>query len=263
MSNESPSLIERREYKYLIDVETAARVRHAVAPFCALDPFAASSPTRSYTIDTLYFDTSALSLFWANDAELVDRIKMRVRTYPDAPNSPVFFEVKRRINDVISKSRGRVPASQWAALLANPAAPIPPNVEGKDRAAVERFVSLARTLHIRPVTLVRYCREPYVSTVDDYARVTFDTNIRARPVDCLTFTPAGAPWRALDDAVLQRSITSLVVLELKFTNHVPLWLVGVAKRLGLVRRAYSKYGCSVRAFYEPMAGRVPRVRGWE
>lgn len=262
MSNESPSIIERREYKYLIDGEMAERVRRAIAPFCVLDPFAARSRTRQYTIDTLYFDTPGLGLFWANDHEQVDRIKMRVRTYADAPGSPVFFEVKRRINDVISKSRGKVPRDQWAAMLRDPAAPIPAQIVGKDRAAVERFLSLARTLHVRPITLVRYCREPYVSTIDDYARVTFDTHIRAHPMDQLSFEPDGSGWRALDDALMQRSLSSLVVLELKFTNLVPLWLVNVAHRLGLVRGAYSKYGCSIRAFYEPMAGRVPRAGGW-
>ena len=38
---DSPSIIERREYKYLIDARTVAQVRAAIAPFCKLDPFAA------------------------------------------------------------------------------------------------------------------------------------------------------------------------------------------------------------------------------
>ena len=39
---------------------------------CRPDPWA-RSPARRYTIDSLYFDTSDLRLFWANDHELVDR----------------------------------------------------------------------------------------------------------------------------------------------------------------------------------------------
>lgn len=263
VATDSPSIIERREYKFLIDRETAARVRSAIAPFCALDPFAASSPTRTYAIDTLYFDTPDLSLFWANDAELVDRVKLRVRSYADVPTSPMFFEVKRRINDVISKSRGKVSRSAWHALLADDSAPIPASVAGKDRVAVERFLALSRSMHVRPFTLVRYQREPYFSTIDDYARVTFDTNIRAHRVDRLTFEPDGSCWRALDDAVTQRAMSSSIVLELKFTNNVPRWLVNIARGLGLVRGAYSKYGNSIRAFYEGAEPRSARiVGGW-
>lgn len=261
MSSASPNIIERREYKYLIDRATVAAVREAIRPFCVLDPFAAQSPTHTYCIETLYLDTDELSLFWANDHEQVDRVKVRVRRYADKPSSPIFFEVKRRINDVIAKSRGKVSPAVWRELLANPGAPIPAEVGGKDRMAVERFLAIHRSMHLRPFTLVRYQREPWMSTVDDYARVTFDTWIQAHSLDSLTFEPDGGRWRALDDAIMQRTLDSLVVLELKFTNHVPLWLVNITRSLGLVRGAYSKYGNSIRAFHQPIDLRTPRMAG--
>jgi SPX domain protein involved in polyphosphate accumulation len=263
MSGQSATMIERREYKYLIDRSTMEGIRAAIRPYCQIDENAAKSPTRTYTIDTLYFDTPDLSLFWANDHEQVDRFKMRIRSYADAPKAPMFLEVKRRINDVIAKSRGKVHRSQWAQLMADPAAPIPESVAGKDRWAVERFLSLARTLHIRPFTLVRYQREPYFSVIDDYARVTFDTNIRAHRMDRLSFEPDGRNWRNLDDTEIQRSQHSMIVLELKFTTHVPLWMVSLARRFGLVRSGYSKYGNSIRAFYQPVDNRTFHLsRGW-
>jgi hypothetical protein len=259
----SPNIIERREYKFLVDRTTAAAVRAAIRPFCVLDPHAAQSPLRTYTIETLYLDTPDLSLYWANDHEQVDRVKVRVRRYAEKPGGPVFLEVKRRINDVIAKSRGRVPSEAWAALLADPATPLPVEVTGRDRAAAERFLAIHRSMHLRPFTLVRYQREPWISTIDDYARVTFDTWIQAHTLDSLTFQPDGGRWRALDDAVLQRTRDSLVVLELKFTTRVPLWLVNITRSLGLVRGAYSKYGNSIRAFHQPVDIRVPRlVGGW-
>lgn len=261
--SESATVIERREYKYLIDQRTAAGLRAAIQPFCQLDAFAARSPHRTYTIDSLYLDTPDLTLFWANDHEQVDRFKLRVRGYAEAPGSPVFFEVKRRINDVISKSRGKVSRAQWAALLADRSAPIPDAIRGRDRAAVERFVTLARTLRAQPITLVRYHREPYFSTIDDYARVTFDTNIRAQRMERWSFEPDEHRWRALDDAVTQRALDSMVVLELKFTTCVPLWMVNLTRRFGLVRGAFSKYGTSVRAHYGAVDSRVCRwAGGW-
>jgi hypothetical protein len=261
----TPTLIERREFKYLIDARTVAGIREAVRPFCSLDPYAAGSPTRRYTIDSLYLDTSGLSLFWANDHEKVDRFKLRIRTYPESPTSPVFFEVKRRFNDVISKSRGKVARDQWAALAADPAAPIPANVTGKDRMAVERFLALARSMHVRPFTIVRYQREAYVSRVDDYARVTFDTNIRAWATDKMSYEAPTRGWRALDDAVAQRGrgFASLTVLELKFTSAVPIWMSRMVERFGLHRGAFSKYGNSIRAYYVAGDARTARhAGGW-
>lgn len=257
----STNVIERREYKYLIDPEKAAQVRRAIRPFCDLDPFAARNPRGSYTIESLYLDTRDLRLFWANDHELCDRVKVRVRGYAEAPKSPMFFEVKRRINDVIRKTRGRVPRTRWAELLADPASPIPSEIVGKDRAAVERFLSLIRTMHLRPFTLVRYEREPHFSRIDDYVRVTFDTHIRAQVMSHLSFESSERGWRALDDAVTQRTLDSLIVLELKFTTMVPIWLSHIVERLDLTRRSFSKYGTSIRAFYQPQGRRRPALHG--
>jgi hypothetical protein len=173
----------------------------------------------------------------------------------------VFFEVKRRVNDVILKSRGKVARDRWATLIADPKASIPASVGGKDRAAVERFLSMARGQHMRPFTLVRYEREPYFSTIDDYARVTFDTRIRAQPTDRASFDAPPRSWRALDDAVMQRAGDSMIVLELKFTTQVPLWLVRIVERLGLFRRSFSKYGNSIRAHYQPIELRTARLAG--
>ena len=254
----SVNVIERREYKYLIDAPTAAALRAAIRPFCAIDPWAAKNPRGCYTIESLYLDTPDLALFWANEHEQLDRIKMRVRGYAGVAGSPVFFEVKRRVHDVILKTRGKVPRALWTAILADPAAPIPDAVAGKDRLAVERFVTIARTMHLRPFTLVRYEREPYFSTIDDYARVTFDTHIRAQVMQRLSFDSNERGWRALDDAITQRTLDSLIVLELKFTTAVPLWMSNIVQRLGLSRRSFSKYGTSIRAFYSPIDSRTAR-----
>jgi hypothetical protein len=261
MSMVTANVIERREFKYLIDADMAARVRAAIRPFCELDPWAAKNPRGNYTIESLYLDTSELSLFWANEHEQVDRVKVRVRGYAEAPNSPVFFEVKRRVNDVILKTRGKVHRDRWTQLLTDPAAPIPADVGGKDRAAVERFLSLVRSQHMRPFTVVRYEREPYFSKIDDYARVTLDTCIRAQPTDRPGFDMPARYWRALDDAVTQRALYSMIVLELKFTTAVPLWLVHIVKRLGLIRRSFSKYGTSIRRHYNPVDFRTAKFAG--
>jgi len=190
-------IIERREFKYLIDELTAARVREAIRPFCELDPHAAVQPSGRYLIDNCYFDNSSFALYRANVISLVDRYKVRVRAYPPHDDGPLFLEVKSRGNDVISKSRAPVSRDIWASLVAEPFAPIPPEISGPQRAAVEKFLALVQINHLRPVTLVRYEREPHVSRVDAYARVTIDRSVRNKALTRPSFDAGpggGAGW---------------------------------------------------------------------
>ena len=216
-------------------------IREAVRPFCALDAFA--GPEGCYTIDSLYFDTPDMKLYHATVYEVVDRFKLRARTYPGSPGSPVFLECKRRYNDVISKTRGKV-KGDWAALIDDSTGK---SVAALSDSAVERFVALYHTHHFQPCVVVRYEREAWVSTVDEYARVTFDQHVRCQRMDTLSLDCEDDRWRAADDGVLMKTPTSLTVLELKFTSHVPSWLISLVKRFDLTRRSFSKYGCSVQA----------------
>lgn len=245
--------IERREYKYLIDAPTLVAVRQALAPYCQLDRYAASAPQGRYTIESLYFDSPSLSLFRANQISLVDRIKLRVRHYPGATEGPVFLEVKRRINDVISKTRAAVPAAHWAALLDDPNPARFAALDPADRAAAERFVACQHRHGAQAAMLVRYEREAWVSRIDDYARVTFDEHIRSQPHQQLSFSGNARGWRGVDNPLMQRSAAPLSVLELKFTAAVPRWMTALVQRCGLFRCGFSKYGTSVLTWHS--AGR--------
>ena len=236
--------IERREYKYLIDGDTAAGIREALLPFCEIDPYAQDRPGGRYAIESLYLDTPDLQLFHANATERVDRVKMRIRTYPETPGAPFFFEVKRRVNDVIVKTRGRAP-SDWRRLFEEPLCPVPLARGGREGAAIERFVAIARSYNLQPTALVRYEREPYASTIDDYARVTFDRRIVSQLAEDYSFTHEPRGWRANDNAELAGHTASPTILELKFTAALPSWMMHIVQRFDLMRRAFSKYGTSI------------------
>ena len=255
----SAELIERREFKYLIDERTAARVRDAIRPFCDRDPHAAKHPSGRYLIDSCYFDDAAFSLYRANLISLVDRYKVRVRTYPPYKGGPVFFEVKSRYNEVISKTRGLVPGDLWESLVSDPSARIPEKWDGARRVAVEKLMALVQINHLRPVTLVRYEREPFVSQIDDYARVTFDRSIRSKALNRASFDTGDRGWRWMDNAVMQRMGEALTVLELKFTSAVPCWMSNVVRNFELHRLSFSKYGTSVKTWHNHPLRRIPAM----
>ncbi|MEC9073143.1 MAG: polyphosphate polymerase domain-containing protein, partial [Myxococcota bacterium] len=249
----SPQLIERREFKYLISPLVAARVREAIKPFCILDPFAARQPTGNYTIRSLYLDTPDFALHRANEQEIRNRFKLRVRSYPGVEGSAVYFEVKRRFLDVIVKERGQAP-SDWGAILEGE-----PGADELKTPACHSFVSLVRSHGCRPTVMVEYEREPHVSTIDDYARVTFDSGIRCQPALGTTLNVEEERWRNVDGREDFHDSRDLLVLELKFTERVPTWLVNIVRRLELDRRAFSKYGRSIEAWSQtPLIERVSR-----
>lgn len=251
--------IERREYKYLLTEAQVVRVRDAIRPFCALDPYAATATGHRYTIESLYLDTPDLGLYRANDLELVDRFKLRVRRYPDAPKSPLFLEVKSRYHDTIIKSRGKVGAD-WAELVRDP---FVSRARLGTGTAAERFVTRLHQIGARPTIVVRYKREAWASVVDDYARVTFDTRIAGHLADPdgWHFDYDPSKFRRCDDATGVRDDQTRTILELKFTTHAPRWMMSLVERLDLMRRAYSKYGRCLEATLIPEDIRTP-ARIW-
>jgi hypothetical protein len=252
-----PLRIERREYKYLLDETLVTRVRASIRPYCVLDPYAVSAPRNRYTIESLYLDTPDLALYRANELERVSRFKLRIRRYPDAPKSPFFLEVKGRYHDTIAKSRGLVGAD-WASYMD----PFVSTEKVAHAPAIRRFVTHVHAVGARPTCLVRYKREAWASTIDDYARVTFDTAICGQLVapDAWHFDADPRAFRACDDPEGVRDVATRTILELKFTARVPRWMVTLVERLGLERRAFSKYGRVLQATLVPESLRTPARR---
>lgn len=236
---------ERREFKFLIDEARVSRVREMIRPFCELDPFAASQPDHKYSIESIYFDTPNLALFRANELEMSERYKLRIRSYPDVEGSPAFFEVKRRYNDVIVKDRGKAPRD-WVRAVEQPGWFPGDSEGGRLSPAAEAFLARVRAKGCRPICTVDYQREAWASTVDDYARVTFDGHIRCQAVDSPRFGARPGSWTGVDHAHPYWAGTrSAMVLELKFTRAVPSWMVNIVRSLELSRASFSKYGRSV------------------
>ena len=251
--------LHRREYKYIIDEGTADRVRRYMDGICSLDPYAATGGGR-YVCDTLYLDTLQLDLYRATIENEPDRYKLRIRAYPEAPTAPVFLEVKRRVDEVIIKTRGKVVPAHWQQVVETGTLD---GVALDQHHAVENFLSHQRTLvrgPVVPAVLVRYEREPYTSRIDHYARVTFDRKLCYQPQRRLALVPEHDQWTYVDDPVSMRGAPaqSMVVLELKFATPVPGWMRRMVQALELTRLAFCKYGRAVDSVLHRPRGREPR-----
>jgi hypothetical protein len=164
------------------------------------------------------------------------RYKLRVRTYDDHPEAPVFFEIKHRINDTVVKERGIVHRSAVDSLLAG-RMPTPDDMaaSGRDHLeAVEHFSQLMHELQATPRARVRYWREPWVSRVDANVRLTFDRDVLVSPV-----AGTGELWASTANPA--RPFGDSVILEIKFTGRAPAWLHDLTRISGLRRSSAAKY----------------------
>ena len=246
---------ERFELKYLINEETAARVREFVRSYLVMDEYASKEAPYSYLVHSLYLDSGGLDTYWHTINGNKNRYKLRLRYYGD--QGPVFFEIKRRMNNVILKARGGVRRPAVPKILAGflPARADLLNPSPDEVSAVDRFVRLMQALDAKPRMHVVYWREAYQSLENNSARVTMDREVLSRPETRLS-------------AKVQREIAhtvfgSQVILELKYTTRFPKWMRELVETFDCMQGGAAKYAEGIFYKGEGWATRPPRVLGPE
>src|ERR1043166_8983029 len=224
----------RFELKYLIKEPTAQRVRDFVRCYLAIDEFGVGKANYSYPVHSLYLDSDNLEIYWRTVNGDKNRYKLRLRYYSDHPNSPVFFEIKRRMKDVILKQRGGVRHEAVPTLLAGhlPSAEHMITKDSGGFVAVQRFCQLMGGLHATPKSHIYYKREAYVADNDE-VRVTLDRDVFSEPnLEPTTKITMSKPVH---------SYAGFVILELKFTNRFPNWFRELVRMADVMQCGAAKY----------------------
>ena len=228
----------RHEVKYHISESKAEAIAQFIKPYIPLDRYCKLQRSRDYPIVSLYIDSNDLQLCKESLGGLKNRYKLRIRSYTDEPDYPRFFEIKRRINTIIIKSRARVMTRDVATLLKG--LPLPPQNYTADTDSINQFQLYMNNIQAKPVVLIRYKRQAYEGGTENKVRVTFDRELYY----CVTKDPevrlGGSGW--------QRNpfTTGGVVLEIKFTDRYPKWLSEMVKCFNLKQRSISKYASSIK-----------------
>jgi len=225
---------QRFELKYLVSEETALMVRDFVRSYLDFDEYSVGKPNYSYPVHSLYLDSDDLQLYWETINGNKNRYKLRLRYYSTHPDAPVFFEIKRRVNNCIMKQRGGVRQDAVATLLKGHLPQMDHLVSKAPShlSALQNFCQLATSIHARPKVHIFYMREAYVSD-DDQVRVTVDRRVFGEAnLDYSISTEMHTPARAFPD---------LVILELKFTNRFPDWFRELVRVFGVMQCGAAKY----------------------
>lgn len=107
----------------------------------------------------------------------------------------------------------------------------------------DHFQRLATLYNVEPKVFTQYKRKAYMSLVDDYARVTFDNDLRCEPSELFNLDPSKYELTHYDNSTLFPEGAD-TILELKCTTKVPLWMIDLIKYFNLSRTRFSKFANS-------------------
>ncbi len=226
--------VSRYECKYLVPYGMLRVLREDLRPFVEPDAYAALNPGNRYVTNSLYLDSPGLRLYRMTAHGEKSRYKLRIRTYSDEKDMPVFFEIKKRADGIVKKIRCAARRSYAQRFLEGQNRQSNPRDSDPD---IAEFLQLSREVDAGPTFRVRYDREAYESRGGEPTRITFDTNLSY----CLTTTPelsvGGLGWR--------KAMTDQAIIEIKFTDRFPTWVQEFVERYELQRCSVPKYCLSV------------------
>ncbi|MBQ4037643.1 MAG: polyphosphate polymerase domain-containing protein [Clostridia bacterium] len=233
------TVFRRYELKYLLTSEEKARVLEAMAPYMTLDRYGRS------TIRNLYYDTDSFLLIRRSIEKPLYKEKLRIRSYTRAgEGDEVFVELKKKYERVVYKRRLAMPFGEAKAWLAGESKLV---TETQIAREIEYFRALYGTLH--PTVFLSYEREAYYERNGGDFRVTFDDTVLCRR-EALSFSEG--EWGS---AILPEG---RVLMELKCSGGIPLWMVEVLSREGIYKTSFSKYGTAYKNLIFPQMCAVNR-----
>ncbi len=226
------TVFKRYELKYLLTAQQKQAVLDAMKGHMELDQYGRTS------IRNIYFDTENYRLIRRSIEKPAYKEKLRLRSYRQASaDSTVFVELKKKYNSIVYKRRLSLPekeATQWVTGKA----PCPQS--SQIAREVDYFLSFYGSL--RPAVFLSYEREAYAARDGSDFRVTFDDNILCRQEDI-----------SLGSAVYGTPLLppGKVLMEIKCSGGIPLWMTGVLSREGIYKTSFSKYGTAYQTLIFP------------
>lgn len=255
MSQDHTLMASRYELKYLISSELALQVRDFVRQYLELDEYSVGQPNDSYPIHSVYLDSDDWKIYQRTINGDKNRFKLRIRYYTENRKVPIFFEIKRRMKDVILKQRAGVRADAVQELL-NGQMPLPEQLINpcpEDFQAIQDFQRLMLELNAKPKMQVSYDREAYVNNFNNEVRLTLDRNVRGVPRDVWIHTTQ------TDGAFI--CTKDVVILELKFTHRFPIWYRDLVETFNLPQCGAAKYVESTSLYQGRNRPEIDIIRG--
>ncbi len=214
---------KRYEIKYILTTAQKEDVLAAMTPHMKPDKYGRT------TIRNIYFDTDNFRLVRRSIEKPIYKEKLRVRSYGLAmPDAGVFVELKKKYQSVVYKRRLVLPEGDIMDAFEHDR-PLP--VQSQIGDEIQYFREYYEGL--KPKVFLSYEREAYSGLDNTDFRVTFDDHILYRTGDLSLCSPPGGKSILKDGYVL---------MEIKTSISIPLWLTEVLTSDGIFKTSFSKYG---------------------
>nr|WP_314638950.1 polyphosphate polymerase domain-containing protein [uncultured Olsenella sp.] len=185
----------------------------------------------SSTVRNVYYDTPTHLLVRRSEEHPLYKEKLRLRSYAPATDaSPVFLELKKKFDGVVYKRRATLPLAAAEATLRGARAP---------QTQIEREIATTASGYegLRPAMYLAYEREAFFARGDHDFRVTLDRDVRCRWDDVsLAGSSDGEPLLSPGE----------ILMELKSSRALPLWMVEFLGSQRIFKASFSKYGAAWR-----------------
>lgn len=229
---------QRYEIKFITDEATASRVARYCRANLRFDSHCEDRPNHQYPIHSVYLDSPDFVLARSVIDRRVDRFKLRIRTYREFNHPkdglPAFFEVKRKLNGIVHKTRVKLESDLAEQLLWMNYFPDSVQLPVDSSAAVNlsKFLHLRQEIQATPALSVYYRREAYESDFGQRVRISFDRDLRYGLLDLADGSLREVWWPVRLQGV---------ILEVKFNDTYPDWVQDLLERSDMVRRGVCKY----------------------
>lgn len=230
------NVFRRRETKFLVDQQAYENLIPKIREHMEPDAYCAAKG--SYPIANLYYDTENSDVIRASLEKPFYKEKLRMRAYgiPGTEDTPVFLEIKKKIDGVVSKRRAQMKFCEAKRFLKDRT--LPENADYVTRQVLREIGYYLDTHEVRPVIRICYDRQGYFDREDPAFRLTFDENIRylkaAGPGKDVRFTD-GRKGKAVLPAYFR-------LMEVKIMDAYPLWFSHLLGDAGIFPVSFSKYG---------------------
>ena len=226
------TVFKRYELKYLLTEAQKETVLRAMQPHMTLDKYGRT------TIRNLYYDTDTYLLIRRSIEKPAYKEKLRIRSYSRVNgDSTAFVELKKKYKSVVYKRRISLPYAEATAWLSRERHP---DKHTQIANEIDYFLDYYGSLH--PTVFLSYVREAYYANDGSDFRVTFDDNILCRQDEL-----------SLDSDVYGTEILpeSKVLMEIKCSGGIPLWMTQVLSKEQIYKTSFSKYGTAYQTLIFP------------
>ncbi len=226
---EIQSSFKRYEKKFLITEEQYEKLIPVLRTKMNEDKYG------EYTICNIYYDTDSYDLIRTSLDKPVYKEKIRIRSYGvPKPDDKIFAEIKKKYDGVVYKRRIAASYDEIKTFITQQKL-IPNN----DIQIQKEILFLMNLYNPKPKAFIGYDRSALAGKDDSELRVTFDRNIRWRNKDLdLCLGDYGEP--VMKDGK--------IVMEIKISSAMPLWLSQALSENLIYPASFSKYGTCYKNF---------------